>query len=891
MATSCNIRVMCRFRPLNEREKQIKENLNVISFPDPKQVVITQSNNGQPPQLIPFTFDRVFPPTSTQDEVFETVHDTITDVLSGYNGTIFAYGQTGSGKTYTMFGPDNCTDTPEEWGIIPRSNLLIFNSIAQDTSSNEFSIKCSFLEIYMENIQDLLNPKNNSKNIKIRESKANGIWIEGLTEEYVGDENDIMELIAFGEQSRSVAKTKMNQRSSRSHSILIITIEQKSQDGSVKKGKLNLVDLAGSEKVSKTGAEGQTLEEAKKINQSLSLLGNCIHALTDLKREHIPFRDSKLTRLLQDSLGGNTKTTLMVTGSPHFSNVEETLSTLKFGARAKTIKNSVKVNQQKSAAELQAIVNALTKELGTLKMYSLGLENLVNYFKSPNYIPGSPIPKELEPKLIESSPSSTSTPSTIPTQTLPKSTSTPSNLSSQSKASNRHSVSLRPPSPLTSTSNSNGTKNYRNSIALSTSIDSNNSTPTSIHNSFDSELDSSTTSSNNNLFDPLAIVEMSIEIDKMKEENQILIDKFREEISEITIRCENLEQELIDTKQELQQSKGISEESQKTLLREQSSIKEIERNLRLENHNQKLELGLLEQRLEDLKLVACQVSQYLERKKAADYFDIGLDIPNQSTINNDQEEYNIEDIIRNLSEDEVLSMQVKLHLQNKAYQLEQKINQLESDHLTAENEIQQLRIKFLKLNNNNGADNINDDNELSNNINLNNDNNNIILDDLKNLKIINEKQLQEFNKFKEEMNIKMALNQNQIVALQNENQSWQNKLIQEKNLKQTSINQQMELGVKLNVTIKEYEDKQEQYKNQITLVENENLILVNRVAELELYSNELKDELASTQRLLASRKVVKIIRGDEKSMKKALESKVEFANLKSSLKKTGRSLF
>jgi kinesin family protein 5 len=172
----------------------------------------------------------------------------------------------------------------------------------------------------------------------------------------------------------------MNERSSRSHSLFMISIEQKNlEDGSIKIGRLNLVDLAGSEKVAKTGAEGETLEEAKKINQSLSALGNCIHALTEAKRSHIPYRDSKLTRILQESLGGNCKTTLVVTASPHAFNAEETISSLKFGQRAKTIKNSVSVNSQKSVAELMLLVEALQAQLLQLRAYAQHLEKVILY--------------------------------------------------------------------------------------------------------------------------------------------------------------------------------------------------------------------------------------------------------------------------------------------------------------------------------------------------------------------------------------------------------------------------------------------------------------------------------------------------------------------------------
>jgi hypothetical protein len=173
---------------------------------------------------------------------------------------------------------------------------------------------------------------------------------------------ELLEIIALGESVRTVAATKMNKTSSRSHQIVILEICQKFSNGSEKKGKLNLVDLAGSEKISRTGVTGTNLEEAKKINLSLSSLGNVIHALT-LGAEHIPYRDSKLTRLLQESLGGNYKTTLIVACSPHPSNWEDTINTLKFAQRAKTIKNKAKINLRRSPAEYMRMINALKEEL------------------------------------------------------------------------------------------------------------------------------------------------------------------------------------------------------------------------------------------------------------------------------------------------------------------------------------------------------------------------------------------------------------------------------------------------------------------------------------------------------------------------------------------------
>eukprot|EP01132_Coremiostelium_polycephalum_P002820 gene2820-3505_t len=953
--TSCNIRVMAR--PLNDREKALKENQNVFDFPNETQVVISHTGKNEP-----FTFDRIFPPDSTQEEVFETIESTVTDVLSGFNATIFTYGQTGSGKTFSLFGDKSSTELA---GIIPRCNVLIFNSIAEDTSGSEFSIKCSFLEIYMENIQDLLNPKNN-KNLKIRESKSNGIFIEGLAEEYVSCEEDIMELISQGETLRSVAKTNMNQRSSRSHSILILSIEQKSSDGSLKRGKLNLVDLAGSERVVKTGAEGMVLEEAKKINQSLSLLGNCIHALTEGK-SHIPFRDSKLTRLLQDSLGGNTKTTLMVTCSPHFSNIEETISTLRFGARAKTIKNLVKVNQQKSAAELQIIVNALTKELSSLKIYSISLENLITYMKSPNYVPGV-IPKELEPQSLQevTASSQPSTPSS--NNTLPSGISTPP--PSKSKMA-RHSVSLTPSTP----SSPYTPPSYRNSVAISSSSASSANGGGLFGNNTGH---SSSSSSSPSLFDPLAIVELTLQMDKLKEDNQVLIDKFKDEISEITIKFESSQEELTQAKLQLELAKESAEQIRITSQKEQSQFKENERNLSFENNNQQMKIQSLTQRIEDYKLLGSQVIQYLERKKSSDYLEgeaYGLSADSLAGLEDTDGEIKIEEVIRYLTEEEIFSLQIKIQLQNKCAQLEQKISQLQSECSSLETFLSESKSKYQELekdnselqrklqsmidnerirsnfspqtpgspllasrviskdkdssssnldqllqngdtNNTGGDENNNQDinqNEeiqrlliqleqsesekrtlqeytlkLKNESIKNNENESKLYLEIKNLKNNIEKQQEESSKLKEDLNIKSKLSQNQINNLQNEIQSLQNKLQQEKQSKQNTINQQLELTNKYNELIKDFEIKEESFhqdKSQFTVEKDE---LQLQIQDLESKVRTLQEELTSVQRQLVNRRVVKILRSDEKGMKKALESKLDFGQ--HTLRKTGRNL-
>jgi len=281
--------------------------------------------------------DRVFDTGTTQKEIYDIAAKPIIEsVLEGFNGTIFAYGQTSSGKTHTMQGPD--IEDVELQGIIPRMVRTVFNRIETASENIEFIVKVSMIEIYMEKIKDLLDPSKD--NLKVHEEKGKGVYVQDVTENYVGDEMEVYELMKLGNNNRAVTATNMNEQSSRSHSIFILTVTQNNlEDLSCKTGSLYLVDLAGSEKVGKTGAKGQTLDEAKMINKSLTTLGKVITALTDKKSSHVPYRESKLTRILSESLGGNSRTCLIITCSPALYNEAETLSTLRFGQRARNIKN------------------------------------------------------------------------------------------------------------------------------------------------------------------------------------------------------------------------------------------------------------------------------------------------------------------------------------------------------------------------------------------------------------------------------------------------------------------------------------------------------------------------------------------------------------------------
>lgn len=322
---------------------------------------------------------------SRQKDVFDfSIRSTVDDILNGYNGTVFAYGQTGAGKSYTMMGTDIADDDGK--GVIPRIVQQIFHSILSSPSTIEYTVRVSYMEIYMERIRDLLAPQND--NLPVHEEKNRGVYVKGLLEVYVSSVEEVYEVMKRGGSARAVAATNMNQESSRSHSIFVITITQKNvETGSAKSGQLFLVDLAGSEKVGKTGASGQTLEEAKKINKSLSALGMVINNLTDGKSQHIPYRDSKLTRILQESLGGNSRTTLIINCSPSSYNDAETLSTLRFGMRAKAIKNKAKINQEISPAELKAMLKKAQSQVTSFEQYIQTLDAEVQQWRSGESVP------------------------------------------------------------------------------------------------------------------------------------------------------------------------------------------------------------------------------------------------------------------------------------------------------------------------------------------------------------------------------------------------------------------------------------------------------------------------------------------------------------------------
>ncbi|KAK3728942.1 hypothetical protein QZH41_016806 [Actinostola sp. cb2023] len=385
---SDNVRVVVRCRPLNDKEKDtgctmcvtVDEATGMISVQNP-----AARSASEPPKR--YTFDRVFAPDCKQVDVYtDAARAIIESVLEGYNGTIFAYGQTGTGKTFTMEG---VRSVPELRGITPNSFAHIFGHIAKMGGDIRFLVRVSYLEIYNEDVRDLLGKDQQAK-LEVKERPDVGVYVKDLSSYVMNNADDLDKTMSLGNKNRSVGATAMNERSSRSHAIFSITVEcsEKGSDGQqhLRMGKLHLVDLAGSERQSKTGATGQRLKEATKINLSLSTLGNVISALVDGKSTHIPYRNSKLTRLLQDSLGGNSKTVMVMIANighiianighiianighiianigPADYNFEETISTLRYANRAKNIKNKAKINEDPK----DALLREFQKELEKLK--------------------------------------------------------------------------------------------------------------------------------------------------------------------------------------------------------------------------------------------------------------------------------------------------------------------------------------------------------------------------------------------------------------------------------------------------------------------------------------------------------------------------------------------
>ena len=359
------VRVAVRARPLMAKER-VERARECLSYPKANTVLLGESRA--------FRFDDAFGPESTQGEVYDRlVSPLVESCFRGYNATVLAYGQTGSGKTYTM--GSGCSDlADDETGIIPRVVADVFaEALARaDAGSSETSVRCAFLEVHNEEVRDLLHPDTSPKRISIRERADGAIVAAGAREVETRSADEMLRLLELGCVARTTGGTKMNAQSSRSHAIFTIIIEQthvtrearRRHKGRYASAKFHLVDLAGSERNKKTRATGSRFQESININSGLLALGNVIAALSgdDASRSgvvatgktHVPYRDSKLTRLLQDSLGGNSRTCVVACVSPVDTNFEETLNTLKYAQRARNVKNVIRANRDPNAARVAA---------------------------------------------------------------------------------------------------------------------------------------------------------------------------------------------------------------------------------------------------------------------------------------------------------------------------------------------------------------------------------------------------------------------------------------------------------------------------------------------------------------------------------------------------------
>ncbi|XP_051844304.1 kinesin-like protein KIF17 isoform X5 [Antechinus flavipes] len=369
-----SVKVVVRCRPMNQREKDLNcQSVVTVDCARGQCFIQNPGAADEPPKQ--FTFDGAYYLEHYTEQIYnEIAYPLVEGVTEGYNGTIFAYGQTGSGKSFTMQG---LPDPPTQRGIIPRAFEHIFESV-QCAENTKFLVRASYLEIYNEDIRDLLGADTKQK-LELKEHPEKGVYVKGLSMHTVHSVAQCERIMEMGWKNRSVGYTLMNKDSSRSHSIFTISIEIYAVDergkDHLRAGKLNLVDLAGSERQSKTGATGERLKEATKINLSLSALGNVISALVDGRCKHIPYRDSKLTRLLQDSLGGNTKTLMVACLSPADNNYDETLSTLRYANRAKNIKNKPRINEDPKDALLREYQEEI-KKLKAILAQTVNSKNL-----------------------------------------------------------------------------------------------------------------------------------------------------------------------------------------------------------------------------------------------------------------------------------------------------------------------------------------------------------------------------------------------------------------------------------------------------------------------------------------------------------------------------------
>ena len=318
-----------------------------------RQSSVASAIDDKKPESFQIDVDGVFSGTSSQQEVYEeTAAPLVDDLLEGFNATLFAYGQTGAGKTFSMYGPDEVLAdiagaSDEVRGIVPKTCDRVFSAISDLTNTNfsEVKVFCSMLEIYNERVNDLLML---GQDLRLREDKSKGVFVEGLASIEVASQQAVCDVITQGNKSRATSATAMNERSSRGHSVFMMEVVCTRKDNKRTSGKLYLVDLAGSEDVKKSKVTGdkQALAEAQNIKKSLSALSNCIQKLSTGDIDHVPYRDSKLTRILQQALGGNCKTSLLVALRPEADCVVECIATLRFAKRAKQVVKKVSVNSE-----------------------------------------------------------------------------------------------------------------------------------------------------------------------------------------------------------------------------------------------------------------------------------------------------------------------------------------------------------------------------------------------------------------------------------------------------------------------------------------------------------------------------------------------------------------
>lgn len=380
------IRVAARFRPLSDNEKKSSEEALAVRFGADGKTCTLVLPKIHGVNEFRFSYDYIFQPDSDQIDVYNSVAKPIVEsVLNGFNGAILAYGQTGSGKTHTMLGPagakafvEDAEVDFESLGITPRAlHDLVTHATAND---GNVQLRASYVEIYNEHVIDLLSPAKSTlivkdalpKSAAMRE-ETQALYLPTVTETPIGSVREALEVMRTGNKNRHQAQTKMNRHSSRSHAVFVVSIVNAIDQSRQKFGQLYLVDLAGSERVLKTGVEGAQLEEAKNINKSLLALGQVIWSLAH-KHKHIPYRDSKLTQLLRNCLGGNARTAVLISASPHIDNSGETLSALRFGARASLVQNAAHENIAEDAKELKRMLERAREDLNELRKHCRRLE-------------------------------------------------------------------------------------------------------------------------------------------------------------------------------------------------------------------------------------------------------------------------------------------------------------------------------------------------------------------------------------------------------------------------------------------------------------------------------------------------------------------------------------